>query len=95
VAEDHVPLAPVVSLDEYRPHLSGKARCLSCLHEWQAVAPVPTTWMECPECGCEHGRFVAQIEQDGPHWHCACGNDLFYRVPEGWYCPMCGLYHEL
>lgn len=46
------------------PHLSGKARCLACKHEWVAVAPVGVVWMECPACTLERGRYVAQAERE-------------------------------
>jgi hypothetical protein len=72
------------------PRLSGKARCLACRHEWVAVAPVGTRWMECPSCTLERGRFVAQVERNCAHWHCGCGCDLFYVVEDGIYCPNCG-----
>ena len=75
---------------EREPHVSGKARCLACKHEWVAVAPVGVIWMECPACTLERGRFVAQVERDGLHWHCNCGNDLFHATPDGFYCPNCG-----
>lgn len=76
--------------EENTPHLSGRARCLQCKHEWIAVAPVGTAWLQCPKCECENGRFAAQVQRDGMHWHCKCGNDLFHITPEGSYCPMCG-----
>lgn len=79
------PPAPVED-----PHLQGKARCVACKHEWQAVAPHGTTWLECPECHIFRGRFVGQCERDEPHWHCNCGNDLFYATARGFYCPNCG-----
>lgn len=28
----------------------GKAHCVGCRHEWEAVAPLGTMWLECPEC---------------------------------------------
>lgn len=72
------------------PHLSGDAKCLACGHQWVAVAPVGTVWLECPACSLERGRYVAQVERPGPHWHCGCGNDLFRVTPDGPYCPNCG-----
>lgn len=76
--------------EEHSETLSGRARCIACNHEWVAVAPVGVFWLECPKCSTEHGRFSAQVQRDGMHWHCHCGNDLFYITPEGSYCPMCG-----
>ena len=75
---------------EREPHSAGKARCLACKHEWVAVAPIGVTWMECPSCTLERGRFIAQHERDGEHWNCNCGCDLFYATPDGFYCPNCG-----
>ncbi len=74
--------------------LSGAARCLACQHEWVAVAPVGSIWLECPSCTLIRGRFVAQVELDGDHWHCNCGNDLFNATPEGVYCPNCGTWQK-
>lgn len=75
------------------PHMEGKARCLACGHEWHAVAPTGMVWMECPSCSLIRGRFVAQVERKGPHWHCHCGNELFCVTPDGIYCPNCGDWH--
>jgi hypothetical protein len=75
---------------EREPHLSGRARCLDCKYEWTAVAPVGTTWFECPKCLLERGRMFAQVQRDAPHWHCNCGCDLFYATADGMYCPNCG-----
>ena len=81
-----------VEKEKRNPHLCGKARCLACRHEWQAVAPVGSTWLECPECKLLRGRFTMPVERNNSeaHWHCKCGNDLFYSVAEGVYCPNCG-----
>ena len=43
------------------PHLSGAAVCLACKHEWVAVAPVGTVWMECPACSLERGRYLGAV----------------------------------
>ena len=83
-------MGDVVELDAQRPHLEGKARCLACQHAWVAVAPLGVIWLECPSCSLERGRFVAQVEREGPHWHCRCENDLFYVTRDGYYCPNCG-----
>lgn len=80
--------------EENTPHLSGKALCLACRHEWAAVAPVGTVWLECPSCTLSRGRFVNAVEREGAHWHCACGNDLFYATPDGFYCPNCGVWQK-
>lgn len=72
-------------------HLSGMAKCIMCRHEWAAVAPIGVTWMECPACNTMNGRYLAHIEKLGEHWHCKCGNDLFYIQPTRTYCPRCGV----
>jgi len=77
---------------EAKPHAAGRARCLDCRHEWQAVAPVGVRWLECPSCSLERGRFIAQHEREGPHWYCGCGNDVFQVMPAGVYCPNCGVW---
>lgn len=77
------------------PHSAGRARCLACKHEWVAVAPTGVTWMECPACLLERGRFVGQHEVEGPHWFCPCGNNLYFATPEGLYCPNCGLWQVI
>jgi Zn finger protein HypA/HybF involved in hydrogenase expression len=76
---------------EKNPHLEGKARCLDCKHEWEAVAPAGTEWLECPECHSIKGRFVYHFEPETfTKWVCNCGNDLFYATPDGYFCPNCG-----
>ena len=86
--------AEVVSLaawkEENGPHLAGSARCISCRHEWVSVAPVGTVWLDCPSCGMAKGRLVNPVLKDGLHWHCLCGNDIFYCHADGFYCPNCG-----
>lgn len=37
------------------PHWTGTAHCLGCKHEWQAVAPLGTMWLECPKCNLPKG----------------------------------------
>jgi hypothetical protein len=36
------------------------------------------------------GRFVDQVEFDGPHWRCnRCRCVLFHVTPRGFYCAQC------
>lgn len=87
--------AKVVDLADRRPdpHVAGPARCLACKHEWAAVAPTGTLWLECPECSLLRGRFLWPVERSGlPHWVCGCGNDVFHVTPQGYYCPNCGVW---
>ena len=79
---------------EKTPHLEGKARCIACQHEWEAVAPVGTVWLDCPECSLNKGAFIAEVLHEEDHWTCDCGNILFCHTPEGAYCPNCGLSHD-
>lgn len=75
------------------PHSSGEARCLQCGHEWVAIAPAGTVWLECPECKTDKGAFVGNCyPKDGIIWVCNCGNELFLLTPDGELCPMCGVY---
>lgn len=84
----------VVWLDAERqkrePHLTGRARCLACKHEWQAVAPVGAVWLACPACSLNRGRLLNHVEWPDPVWHCACGCDLFYVAEDAICCPNCG-----
>jgi Zn finger protein HypA/HybF involved in hydrogenase expression len=84
----------VINLDDKRPHLSGPAKCMSCNHEWQAVAPIGTEWLECPECHLEKGRLAYPVQRYGLEWKCHCGNDLFRMTPDGCYCPNCGEWQK-
>lgn len=79
---------------ERTPHLSGAAICLACRHEWVAVAPVGTVWMECPSCSLLRGRMAHPVVVGDEHWECFCGNDLFRLSPRGAYCPNCGEMQE-
>jgi Zn finger protein HypA/HybF involved in hydrogenase expression len=80
--------------DKEDPHVSGKARCMTCQHEWVAVAPIGTDWLECPKCGGMKGFFKFQCEQEGEHWRCKCGSWLFAITQNGVYCPNCAAEHE-
>lgn len=71
-------------------HSSGTAICLDCKHEWVAVVPTGTLWLECPKCTLTRGRYKFQHSIDGAQWICHCGNDLFHIMPTRMYCPNCG-----
>lgn len=79
----------VISLDEYKPHISGEATCLTCGHEWMAVAPIGTVELECSECHTFKGVFVGMTAPDTV-WECNCGNQHFYIDPDGAMCAKCG-----
>jgi len=76
------------------PHMQGKAYCIQCEHTWQAVAPVGTHTLECPECKTEKGAFVGMCvpEDDVEVRECNCGNQLFFLTREGHMCAKCGTY---
>ena len=78
------------------PNMQGSAYCMGCKHTWQAVAPVGTTDLQCPECQSMKGRFVNGC---APEDHievreCNCGNQLFWLTREGHMCANCGTYQE-
>ena len=75
---------------EREPHLSGKALCLNCKNQWQAVAPVGTLDLECPNCSLPQGRFMGLVEDPDPHWTCNCGNQFFHITQKRIYCVSCG-----
>lgn len=49
--------------EERQPHWVGTAHCIGCHHEWVAVAPMASKWIECPKCalpkGCSKYPFGA------------------------------------
>lgn len=72
--------------------LTGEAYCVCCQHKWVAVAPEGVTFLECPSCHTEKGRFFYPVLiRDAAYWVCMCGNDLFFINPDGCYCPNCGV----
>ena len=75
------------------PHGQGPARCIGCRHNWQAVAPVGTVELECPECHTMKGRFlnIFGTYEDEPVWTCKCGNDLFRITATKTLCINCGV----
>lgn len=77
----------------------GPARCIRCQHCWEAVVHETELrqrdgWFDCPECkDVGVARFTGRHAYDGAVWKCRCGNDWFHVIPEGWFCPGCGLKH--
>lgn len=84
-------MADVISIDNYRPQLSGPAICSSCRHEWSAVAPTGTRELECPGCGSMNGLWKVCFAPE-TFYECGCGCHLFYVVPDGCRCRQCGEY---
>lgn len=72
--------------------LSGQARCMSCSHEWVAVAKAGTVWVECPNCRAVKGylMFACQPEDGAEIWHCRCGAEVLYATPKALRCCNCG-----
>ncbi len=81
---------------ELRPtkHMSGHALCVGCKHEWEAVAPLGTAWLTCPNCDTNKGRFVNYVEPPGERWECNCGSQLFFATKDGMMCPNCGVWQS-
>jgi hypothetical protein len=78
------------------PHLSGSACCIACAHSWVAVAPVGTTWLECPSCGTHKGLFTGACcpPDGGEIWTCNCGSEVFYITPRAVHCYNCGVHQH-
>lgn len=88
-------MGAVVDLAEARlakkPHLHGQARCLACGNDWQAVAPIGTSTLECPACHLMQGAWFGHTDAGGhPVLTCACSNQLLFVAKHGAYCPQCG-----
>jgi hypothetical protein len=74
--------------------MRGQASCITCRFVWQAVAPVGTVWLECPNCHAEKGHFDFPVhDSHKAYWQCSCGNNLFYISKEETYCANCGIVH--
>lgn len=93
-----LPFRPkaVAESDTALPTASGEAVCMSCRHEWAAVAPVGTHQLECPQCHTHkgHWKFEFQPEPGTLVRACHCQNQLFYITPEGHICANCGIYQR-
>lgn len=77
-------------------HGTGLAFCILCKHEWQAVAPLGTTQLQCPKCESHKGRFKFPFDPPEGTMRrvCNCGNDLFLLTTEGHLCANCGTYQS-
>jgi hypothetical protein len=85
-------MGKVIDLRSRQPHMSGRAVCLACKHEWVAVAEIGTICLECPKCSLMKGAFVAMCVPDVA-LVCNCGNALFYMTHDGPMCGNCGFTH--
>lgn len=82
----------VIPLEEYRPHLSGQAKCLHCKHEWLAVSPVGVyAGLECPECHLVKGIRAGLVYPSEMMFTCFCGCYVFSICRDrGPMCLNCG-----
>jgi len=93
----------VVSLVKYKeensPHWEGKAKCVSCGHDWHAVAPMGVEWIECPSCGLlrGHAYWPFGADKDESLFVCNCGCEAltaYYRKGQfRFQCMSCGTDH--
>lgn len=86
-------MGEVIDIRANQPHLSGRAVCLECKHDWVAVAPLGTHSLECPACGLAKGTWFSTILPDEV-WTCHCGNAAFVVTREYFMCTYCGQYQE-
>ena len=82
----------VVDINSRRPHQSGPAKCLHCLHEWTAVSPVGENVLDCPKCELSKGIYSAIYAPAAGDvlFRCECGREHFYVIPTGVLCANCG-----
>lgn len=85
----------VVDIRSRKPHMVGSAICLSCNHEWVAVAEVGSIHLECDHCKLMKGVFKnLAVPVERLLWHCNCGNAMFFITETHAYCGLCGLAQE-
>jgi hypothetical protein len=58
-----------------QPHWQGTAYCVGCQHEWEAVAPIGTMWIDCPSCELPKGtaKFPFGAQPGDLLLTCDCG----------------------
>jgi hypothetical protein len=71
-------------------YLKGKARCSVCKHEYQAKAPVGSTWLNCPSCGLDKAQYIYDVVPIEDTSECACGCDVFRVSAKAVHCIHCG-----
>ena len=70
---------------DYKPHLSGKMKCIICKHEWIGICPIEpkgdVLGVECPECGLNQGFYIYPVlpSKGDIIFICNCGGELFQR----------------
>jgi len=88
-------MADIFDIEDFKPHISGDAKCLSCGHAWVIVAPVGTTEFECPECETMKGVSVGMTCPEVVR-QCECGNHHFYVEPNNIVmCSRCGIQQDV
>lgn len=92
-------MADIISLAQRKlendHHLSGPAVCMACKHEWEAVVPVGTIELECPNCHIHKGLLKYGCEPTTA-WVCGCGCHVFMLSGESheMICWNCGQYQK-
>ena len=81
------------------PHLDGPASC-KCGFEWEAVVPVGTKGLTCPECGSKAGfKHPVMVKEGDLRFVCDCGSELFSIVDVSGsvysMCSGCGTHEPL
>jgi len=80
--------------DERTPHLSGKARCLTCHYDFVAVMPVGCQTVTCSKCG-HDAHMLGEVVTNGDQWRCTSCRWFLFRVDRhSIYCPKCGQYQR-
>lgn len=83
-------MGEVLDIRKNQPHIEGKACCLQCLHQWQAVCEIGVIDLECPACGLMKGVWCGLAVPEYM-WQCLCGCVHFYINQNGASCCNCGV----
>ena len=76
---------------EYTQH--GTAVCLSCSHEWEAVAPTGVISLECPSCNTNRGVWKGlAFPESVKVWTCQCTCQYFILTQDYSVCIACGTH---
>ena len=83
-------MGDIVEISDYKPHLSGDAKCLACGYTWVCVAPAGTVDLRCPKCDTMTGVYYWLARPDTT-WVChECQNDVWFMSKSGYWCARCG-----
>jgi len=83
-------VADIINIQEFSPHHSGEAKCLSCNHNCVGGAEIGSVEFDCPECRTGKGVLTGCTAPDTV-WECDCGNQHFYITQGTAMCARCGL----